>query len=202
MSKPNNGRGERAIRETVAVLDQMRASLVRRLDNTDLEAMRKRGVKWYGSMRKDVNRRMRPRRRGFTPGLMALVVGATAIGATIAGLGYVAYDRERREAARKRLDDVRTTARQRYTELAGRWSQNGDDLQRKVELAIRGGGEMPEGLEVMVEGRTVYLRGAVPDPSVADRAAERAHSVPGVVAVVNLTTGQTQNQHATATART
>jgi hypothetical protein len=39
-----------------------------------------------------------------------------------------------------------------------------------------------------VEGRTVYLRGAVNDPGAVDAAAERAHAIPGVVAVVNLTT--------------
>jgi osmotically-inducible protein OsmY len=41
---------------------------------------------------------------------------------------------------------------------------------------------------VEVEGRTVYLKGAVADPAAADAAAERAHAVEGVVAVVNHTT--------------
>ena len=43
------------------------------------------------------------------------------------------------------------------------------------------------GLEVSVEGRTVYLRGTVADPAVLDRSMERIQELPGVVAVVNLT---------------
>jgi len=48
------------------------------------------------------------------------------------------------------------------------------------------GGAIPEGLQVAVEGRTVYLRGTV-DTAVADQAALSAQSVEGVAAVVNLT---------------
>jgi hypothetical protein len=57
-----------------------------------------------------------------------------------------------------------------------------------------GGGGGPYGLVIVVEGRTVYLRGAVADPAFVDAAAERAHGVRGVVAVVNLTTSAAREQ--------
>ena len=55
-------------------------------------------------------------------------------------------------------------------------------------------------LAVLLTGGTVYLRGAVADPASVDAAAERAHGVPGVVAVVNLTTSRSGDQRSPASA--
>jgi len=97
-------------------------------------------------------------------------------------------DRERREALRRRIDGLQVRARERYAVLAGGRARTDPDLEERVRSAIAARGPAPEGLEVSVEGRTVYLRGAVPDPAFVDEAAERVHNVEGVVAVVNLTT--------------
>jgi osmotically-inducible protein OsmY len=104
----------------------------------------------------------------------------------------VVYDRERREAARRRLNDVQSRARERYAELTGGRTRAEADLEERVRQAIADGGSAPQELDVVVEGRTVYLRGGVPDPAAVDAAAERIHGVPGVVAVVNLTTSARQ----------
>jgi len=83
---------------------------------------------------------------------------------------------------------VQSRARQRYAELTSGRTRAETDLQQRVDQTVAEGGTPPHGLEVVVEGRTVYLRGAVADPAFVDAAAERVHGVPGVVAVVNLTT--------------
>jgi hypothetical protein len=167
-------------------LDQVRATLARRLEEVDLEATSKRGVRWAGKVRTDIERRARPKRRRMPAAGIAGIACVVLVGAA-AGVGYLLYDRERREAARLRFDGVQRGARERYAELTGR-GQTQVDLEKRVREAIVNGGRMPQGLEVVVEGRTVYLRGAVSDSGAVDTAAERAHAVPGVVAVVNLTT--------------
>jgi hypothetical protein len=191
MGKAVNKRGERALGDLVDILDQVREGLVRRLDDIDLDAMRKRGTRAAGVVRSDLRRRVRPRRRRLGPGAIAGIAGLAVLGLAAAGAGYLVYDRERREVARRRLGEIQSRARDRYTELTsgltGRArSENG--LQQLVEQTIGEGGKAPTGLDVVVEGRTVYLRGAVSDPAFVDAAAERVHAVPGVVAVVNLTT--------------
>src|SRR2546421_3293 len=110
MGKANNGRGERALRAMVGALDQARGALAHRLDEIDLEDMRKRGTRMAGSVRTDLQRRVRPRRRRVSP-----------------------------------------------------WG--------------------------VVGIHTVDRGGVVADPALVDAAVERVHGVPGVVAVVNLTTG-------------
>jgi osmotically-inducible protein OsmY len=74
--------------------------------------------------------------------------------------------------------------------VSGRTNGHDDGLKNRVEEAMAAGGNRPSGVDVSVEGRTVYLRGAVDDPAAVDAAAERIHGVDGVVAVVNLTTGR------------
>ena len=188
MGKPTKRRVERALNDVVGVLDQARGALVQRLDEIDLTAMQKRGTRMAGAVRSDLQRRTRPRRRRVSPWAIAGIAGVVALGAAAAGIGYVAYDRDRRDAARRRLSDVQHRARERYAELVGGQTQAEANLEARVRQAISDGGRPPEGLEVVVEGRTVYLRGAVADPAFVDAAAERVHGVPGVVAVVNLTT--------------
>jgi BON domain len=193
MGIANKGRGERALGDLIEALDQARGILVRRLDEIDLDAMRKRGTRLAGTMRSDIQRRVRPRRRRVSPWGVAGITGLVALGAAAVGIGYVVYDRERREAARRRLTGVQARARERYAELTGGRTQGEADLEARVKQAVAEGGvPPPQGLEVVVEGNTVYLRGVVPDTAFVDAAVERVHTVPGVVAVVNLTTGARQ----------
>jgi hypothetical protein len=167
-----------------------------RLDDIDTTKLQRRGYKAAGGLRKQVERRVRrePARRPRWP-----IAGLVAIGAGLAAVGWLVYDAGRREAVRRRLTEAPSRARERYADLggvggavnrvSGRSNGQEQDLKQQVEETIAQGGTRPSGLEVSVEGRTVYLRGRVDDPAAVDAAAERVHSVPGVVAVVNLTTG-------------
>src|SRR5262252_6985964 len=188
MGNATKRRGEGALDTAIGALEQARGTLVQRLDELDIDAMRKRGVRLAGSVRSDLERRIRPRRRRVSPWGMVGIAGIVVLGAAAASIGYVLYDRERREAAGRRLSDVQSRARDRYAELTGGHTRAEADLEERVRQAIGNGGGVPQGLEVVVEGRTVYLRGGVSDPAAVDAAAERIHGVPGVVAVVNLTT--------------
>jgi len=196
MAKATKTRGERVLDTAIGALDQARGTLAQRLDELDIEAMRRRGTRLAGTVRSDIERRVRPRRRRVSPWGVVGITGLVVFGAAAVGIGYVVYDRERREAARKRLSGVQTRARERYAELTGGRTRAEADLEERVRQAISEGGAAPQGLQVAVEGRTIYLRGAVADPAAADSAAERAHGVPGVVAVVNLTTSAAREQAA------
>jgi len=188
MGNGSKKRGEGALNTAIGALDQARATLVQRLIELDVDAMRKQGIRVAGSVRADLQRRMQPRRRRVSPWGVAGIAGIVVLGAAAVGVGYVVYDRERREAARRRLNDVQSRARERYAELTGGRTRAEADLEERVRQAIGNGGAGPQDLDVVVEGRTVYLRGGVSDPAAVDAAAERIHGVPGVVAVVNLTT--------------
>lgn len=170
------------------------SKMATRLDNIDTTRLQRRGYKYAGALRKNVERRVRPEPKPRWP-----IAGLVALGAGLAAVSWLVYDRSRREAMRQRLSEAQSRARERYADLggvggalnkvSGRNNGHDDNLKRAVEEAITTGGPRPAGLEVSVEGRTVYLRGRVDDPAAVDAAAERIHSVPGVVAVVNLTTG-------------
>jgi len=201
MNKAARKRGQQTLNELLRTLDGVRALVAKRLDEIDIEAMGKRGTRMAGSVRDDLGRRVRPRRRGLPPAAIVGIAGLIVAGAALAGVGYVLYDRERREEARRRIGGMQTRARERYAELTGR-TQAESELEGRVREAISNGGAAPDGLEVIVEGRTVYLRGVVADPALVDAAAERAHQVPGVVAVVNLTTGPQAAAAASPTNRT
>jgi len=188
MGNGSKWRGERALNAAIGALDQARGTLVQRLIELDVDALRKQGVRVAGSVQADLRRRMQPRRRRVSPWGVAGIAGIVLLGAAAVGVGYVAYDRERREAARRRLNDVQSRAKERYAELTGGRTRAEADLEERVRQAIANGGTAPQELDVVVEGRTVYLRGGVSDPAAVDAAAERIHGVPGVVAVVNLTT--------------
>ena len=208
MRKAFLGRGNGSSK-SLRAFHQARGAVAQRLDDIDIEAMRKRGIKLAGSVREDLSRRIRPQRRGPSRTALIGLGGLAALGAAVAGLGLIVSDRERRAAARKRLDGLGTGVqhrlsgmssgvRERYAELTTGRTRAEADLEERVGRAIAEGGKQPEGLETVVEGRTVYLRGAVADPATVDAAAERAHGVPGVVAVVNLTTARTNDQRSPA----
>jgi hypothetical protein len=188
MGNGSKRRGEGTLNSAIGALDLARAAVVQRLIELDLDALRKQGIRVAGSVQADLRRRVRPPRRRVSPWGVAGIAGIVLLGAAAVGVGYVAYDRERREAARRRLNDVQSRARERYAELTGGRTRAEADLEERVRQAIGNGGAAPQDLDVVVEGRTVYLRGGVSDPAAVDAAAERIHGVPGVVAVVNLTT--------------
>jgi hypothetical protein len=187
MGKPSAS--EQAMMNAVAGLDAARAGLARRLQDTSFEEMRKQGYKQANAMR---TRWGRQRQQDRTPYVIGLAGAAAVLGVAAGIIGWVLYDRERRDNVGERLNSLQSQARQRYADLTSSLADGrkngGTDLKPKVEQAIAAGGSRPDGLDVSVEGRTVYLRGSVSDPAAIDAAAERVHGVPGVVAVVNLTT--------------
>src|SRR5215472_2627990 len=181
--------------------DEARGALAQRLGEIDIEAMRKRGSVMAGLVRSDLQQRIRPQRRRTSPGAIVGIAGLAMLGLAAAAAGYVASNRERREWALKRrewagkrMEEMRLGVRERYAVLTSGRTRAEAELEERVEKAVSEGGKTPEGLETVVEGRTVYLRGAVADPASVDAAAERAHGVPGVVAVVNLTTARSDDQ--------
>jgi hypothetical protein len=191
----------------------LRSGLIARLAEVDTAALKKQGqalaahgVDYAGEVRRQVEKTgvpvpflPEPRSKRHWP-LIAILAGV-GLGVA-ASTAYFLYDRQRREAVKKRLTQVQSAAYDRYVHLGGvqgaiqgvRGRVNGSDLKDKVVAAISGGGEFPKGLEVEVEGRTVYLKGEIEDAASADAAAERAHTVDGVVAVVNHTTSPAPSQ--------
>lgn len=206
-----------AVRDQLAGnIGQVRSGVVSRLANVDTEALKTQGqalaahgLDYAGEVRRQVEKtgvpvpflpQPKPKATPRWP-LAAILVGVgIGVAATTA---WLLYDRKRREAVQKRLNQVQSAAYDRYVNLGGvqgalqgvRGKVNGSDLKDKVVAAISGGGEFPKGLEVEVEGRTVYLKGEIQDAAAADAAAERAHTVEGVVAVVNHTTSPAPSQN-------
>ncbi len=197
-------RSESALDELTKTYEMLRGTLLDRLEDVDTEGLQKQGqrlskqgYRYAGRLREQVERRVRPR-----PSRRLPVAGALALGLA-AGLAVLLYDRRRRDMISGRLTQVQVRAREAYSEvggvsgavdnLMGRAGRNGApdeaSIKQQVEQVIAAGGAAPAGLQVAVEGRTVYLRGQVDNPAFVDAAAERAHTVEGVVAVVNLTTG-------------
>ena len=182
---------------------------MKRLEDVDVDDLRKRSARYAEVARKGASKsaraaretlaarvRPRPKRRGP-------LVGLLVAGAAVAGIGYLLYDRKRRQAIAGQVSKLQQGARQRYAELGGFTGavdkvrdrvaapvMEFDEaaLEEQVRQVVAEGGKPPAGLKVTVEGRTVYLRGAVDDPAAVDAVAERVHGVNGVVAVVNLTT--------------
>jgi hypothetical protein len=195
-----------------SVRDQV-AERVGEIDTKELrkqgEAIREQGLDYASRLRKALAARgipvhvipdPKPKRRRWP---LAAALAGLGVGAGVAITAYLLYDRRRREQLRERLTQVQSVAQERYVQLGGvsgavhqvrskvqqrGQSSNGADLSARVGQAIAAGGDLPKGLDVEVEGRTVYLKGEVTDAAVADAAAERAHTVDGVVAVVNHTT--------------
>lgn len=183
------------LEELSKTAEAARALASERLDDVDTEAIARRTARAAEGLRAALQRRLRPAGRAIqAPAAIVrrrrtlhwgwLVGAGVLVGAV--GVGVLLSSRERRAA----LAGLPARALDRYAELRPRVGASEAALRSAVERAVANGGSAPEGLTVAVEGRTVYLRGEVADPSAADAAAERAHGVPGVAAVVNLTTGR------------
>jgi hypothetical protein len=199
--------------ELAPALKSVRNGLMNRLEEVDVDDLRKRGSRYAEVASRSARRsakvarqklatrmRPRPRRRVPVPVVGLLVVGAAAA----AGVGYLLMqDRRRRDAIAGKVTMLQQGARQRYAELGGvtgavdkvrtRVGAPAPELdeaalEEQVKEVVAEGGKPTAGLKVTVEGRTAYLRGAVDDPAAVDSVAERVHGVNGVVAVVNLTT--------------
>lgn len=188
---------------------------MKQLRSVDMDEVRRRGAEYALLARlragegalwtaeqayRNLEKRMRPQRSQRRIGMIALgIAGAAAAG----GIAYLIYDRERRNVMVGRAVQLQQGARQRYADLGGvggavgkvrsrvgNGSPGPDEsaLEEQVRSVVAQGGKPVSEVKVSVEGRTVYLRGAVDDPDAVDAAAERIHGVEGVVAVVNLTT--------------
>lgn len=209
-------RGTGARDDLAKNLHQVRSRAVSRLPDVDTRALKKQGqslanqvLEYVAEVRHQLEKRGVP--ADFLPPTPKPKRSRWPLAAILAGIGlgvaattaYFLYDRQRRESVKQRLNQVQSAAYDRYTNLGGvqgaihgvRGRVNGSDLKDKVVAAISGGGEFPKGLEVEVEGRTVYLKGEIADAAAADAAAERAHTVDGVVAVVNHTTSPAPSQN-------
>ena len=207
-------RGAAARDQLASNLEQVRSGVVSRLADVDTAALKKQGqalaaqgMDYAAEVRRQVEKTgvpvpFLPERRKRRRWPLAAILAGVGLGAA-AATAYILYDRKRREAVKQRLGQVQSAAYDRYTNLGGvqgaiqgvRGRVNGSELKDKVVAAISGGGEFPKGLEVEVEGRTVYLKGEIADAAAADAAAERAHTVDGVVAVVNHTTSPAPSQN-------
>jgi len=181
-----------------------------RLEDVDVEDLRRRSSRYAEVARKSARKSAKSARKQFAtrvrpkPKRRMPVVGILVVGAAAAGIGYlVLLDRRRREAIAGQMSKLQQGARQRYAELGGLGAAvdkvrdrvgvttpalDEAALEEQVKQVVAEGGKPAAGLKVTVEGRTVYVRGAVDDSSAVDAVAERIHGVAGVVAVVNLTT--------------
>jgi len=196
-------KGDSAVAELARTYEVLRDQLAQRLDEIDARALGNRAFSYSKDLRQRVEGRVRPKPRRRFP-----IAAAIALGAAI-GIGLLLYDRRRRDMVQGHLTQLKVRTRERFAPAMGNGLSGAVDnvmgkvrggsveldeqkLQSQVEAAIAGeGGALPDGLQVAVEGRTVYLRGTV-DPAGADQAAVRAQSVAGVAAVVNLTAAPPQ----------
>lgn len=138
-----------------------------------------------------VRDRIRPRPKRAFP------VAMVAVGGVVVGAGVAAYFLSRRQEVRERFTELTGPVQGRLPQLVGKSRGNGNgngrsftqeesQLRTEVEEAIYSAGNPPGDLKVDVEGRTVYLRGHLPDRGYVDAAVERAQQVEGVAAVINL----------------
>ena len=195
-------KGDSALSELQRTYEMLRDQLADRLDEIDTRALGNRAYSYSRDLRKRVEDRVRPQRR--MPFAAIVLLGAAI------GIGFLLYDRRRRDMVQGRLTQLRVRTQERMPAMGNGLTGAVDNVMGKVrggsveldeqrlkgevEAAITGaaeGGALPEGLQIAVEGRTVYLRGTV-DPGTADQAAVRAQSVEGVAAVVNLTAAPQQ----------
>jgi hypothetical protein len=190
-------KGDSALTELSRTYEMLRDQLADRLDEIDARALGSRAYSYSKDLRQRVEDRVRPQPKRRFP-----IAAMIALGAAI-GIGFLLYDRRRRDMVHGRLTQLKVRTQERIAPAMGNGLSGAVDnvmgkmrgntteldeqrLKSEVEAAISAGGQLPEGLQIAVEGRTVYLRGTV-DPAVADQAAMRAQSVEGVAAVVNLT---------------
>jgi hypothetical protein len=198
-------KGDSAVAELARTYEVLRDQLAARLDEIDARALGNRAFAYSKDLRQRVEGRVRPKPRRRFP-----IAAALALGAAI-GIGFLLYDRRRRDMVQGRLTQLKVRTQGRIAPAIGNGLSGAVDnvmgkvrggsvelgeqkLQSEVETAIAGaaeGGALAAGLQVAVEGRTVYLRGTV-DQGMADQAALSAQSVAGVAAVVNLTAAPQQ----------
>jgi DNA primase len=182
----------------------MRDRVADRLDEFDVKGMRKQLAQLTETVadrlenaQNRVQQRVRPQPRRRFP-----IAGLVLLG-SIAGMALLFYDSRRRTMMRDRMMQLQGEAKRQLPEMRNKATQavgglrqrgsgaNGGAeqarLQSEVESAIRGGQtSMPSDLDVSVEGRTVYLRGSIAEREMLDQVVERAQSVTGVAAVINL----------------
>lgn len=194
-------KGDSALTELSRTYEMLRDQLADRLDEIDAKALGSRAYSYSKDLRQRVEDRVRPQPKRRFPIAALIALGAAA------GIGFLLYDRRRRDMLQGRLTQLRVRTQERIApamgnglsgavdnvmgnvkgKMRGGSTELGEEkLKSEVETAIASGGQPPDGLQVAVEGRTVYLRGTL-DPAIADQAAVRAQSVEGVAAVVNLT---------------
>ncbi len=190
-------KGDSALTELSRTYEMLRDQLADRLDEVDARALGNRAYSYSKDLRQRVEDRVRPQPKRRFP-IAALI----ALGAAV-GIGFLLYDRRRRDMVQGRLTQLKVRTQERIAPAVGNGLSGAVDnvmgkmrgntteldeqkLKSEVEAAIATGGQLPDGLQLAVEGRTVYLRGTV-DPAIADQAAVRAQSVEGVAAAVNLT---------------
>jgi hypothetical protein len=190
---------EEAQSEVANYLETFRSLLAERLDSIDTKDVRKRADRVSEAVTEalidsleTVRNRVRPQPRRRVP--IALV----ALGGIAVGAGVAAVFLGRRQDVRERFTELTGQAQRQLPQVLGKSSGNGrnghslsqeeSQLRTAVEQAIFSG-EQPSGeLRVDVEGRTVYLRGHLEDRGFVDTAVQKAQSVEGVAAVINLVT--------------
>lgn len=174
--------------------------LAGRLDEIDASRLGGRALSSAQKMRSQIESRVRP-----TPVRKRIPWGLVVLGLSTLGIVFLLYDRRRRDMIQGRITQLGARTQGQVPAsmkngvtgavdaVMGRGRRgtalDEDQLKSEVESAIAGageGGSLPDGLQIAVEGRTVYLRGTV-ESSIADQAAARAQQVEGVAAVVNLT---------------
>lgn len=207
-------KGDTALTELARTYEMLRDQLADRLDEIDARALGNRAYSYSKDLRRRVEDRVRPKPRRRFP-----IAAVLALGAAV-GIGFLLYDRRRRDMLQGRITQLKVRTQERIAPAVGSGLTGAVDnvmgkvrggsleleeqnLKAEVESAIAGAGDnggMPDGLQVAVEGRTVYLRGTV-DPAVADQAAARAQSVEGVAAVVNLTAAPQQRPATTGSSK-
>lgn len=183
--------------EAANYLETFRTLLASRLDEIDTKDVRKRSNKVSEAITgalidsiETARDRVRPKSRRRVP------VALVALGGIAVGAGIVAVILGRRQDVRDRFTEL--TGQRQLPQLLGKGGGNGrnghslsqeeSQLRNAVEQAIFSG-EQPAGeLKVDVEGRTVYLRGHLDDRTYVDTAVQKAQSVEGVAAVINLVT--------------
>src|SRR6266536_1546928 len=176
-------KGDSALTELSRTYEMLRDQLADRLDEVDARALGNRAYSYSKDLRQRVEDRVRPQPKRRFP-IAALI----ALGAAV-GIGFLLYDRRRRDMVQGRLTQLKVRTQERIAPAVGNGLSGAVDnvmgkmrgntteldeqkLKSEVEAAIATGGQLPDGLQLAVEGRTVYLRGTV-DPAIADQAAVR-----------------------------
>ena len=183
--------------EFATYLETLRSVLSERLESIDTRDIRKRADRVSDRVTDAIidsietaRDRVRPRPKRQVP-IALIVLGGIAVGAGIAAaiLG-------RRQDVRERFTELTGQAQKQLPQVVGKARGNGrnghsgsqeeSQLRNAVEKAIFSGEQPTGNLRVDVEGRTVYLRGKLDDRTFVDEAVQKAQSVEGVAAVINL----------------